>query len=158
MNRSSFWINKWNMEQCKHKIGCFDKLYISYNWRCIIILQFRLAYVAPESTVVGAGELVDDPKLIAKNYFYGFFFFDLFVVLPLPQVSIPGVLCNLSTGLFYNFINAVVLFMKNQNLWSLYVQIEVFVLRVIPSIAIHKFHWLVDWYHISLKFLKLVVC
>lgn len=50
-------------------------------------MQFRLAYVAPESTVVGAGELVDHPKKIAHNYIYGYFFIDLFVVLPLPQVS-----------------------------------------------------------------------
>ncbi|KAG2664834.1 hypothetical protein I3760_16G101800 [Carya illinoinensis] len=50
-----------------------------------MLLQFRLAYVAPESRVVGAGELVDHPKKIALNYIRGFFFIDLFVVLPLPQ-------------------------------------------------------------------------
>ncbi|KAI9174485.1 hypothetical protein LWI28_018100 [Acer negundo] len=50
-----------------------------------ILLQFRLAYVAPESRVVGAGELVDHPKKIALNYIQGYFFIDLFVVLPLPQ-------------------------------------------------------------------------
>ncbi|CAI0472789.1 unnamed protein product [Linum tenue] len=51
-----------------------------------ILLQFRLAYVAPESTVVGAGELVDHPKKIAKNYIRKCFFIDLFIVLPLPQI------------------------------------------------------------------------
>lgn len=51
-------------------------------------MQFRLAYVAPESRVVGAGELVDHPKKIALNYLRGYFFVDLFVVLPLPQVSL----------------------------------------------------------------------
>ncbi|XP_016709631.1 probable cyclic nucleotide-gated ion channel 20, chloroplastic isoform X4 [Gossypium hirsutum] len=50
-----------------------------------MLLQFRLAYVAPESTVVGAGELVDHPKEIAFNYLGGYFSLDLFVVLPLPQ-------------------------------------------------------------------------
>ncbi|XP_027357570.1 probable cyclic nucleotide-gated ion channel 20, chloroplastic isoform X3 [Abrus precatorius] len=50
-----------------------------------IILQFRLAYVAPESLVVGAGELVDDPKKIAFHYLQTSFIVDLFVVLPLPQ-------------------------------------------------------------------------
>jgi len=49
-------------------------------------LQFRLAYVAPESRVVGAGELVDHPKKIALHYVKTYCFFDLFVVLPLPQV------------------------------------------------------------------------
>ena len=51
-------------------------------------MQFRLAYVAPESRVVGAGDLVDHPKKIAIHYLRGFFFIDLFIVLPLPQVSI----------------------------------------------------------------------
>jgi len=52
------------------------------------MLQFRLAYVAPESRVVGAGDLVDHPKKIALNYLSGYFLIDFFVVLPLPQVSI----------------------------------------------------------------------
>ncbi|XP_042453962.1 probable cyclic nucleotide-gated ion channel 20, chloroplastic isoform X2 [Zingiber officinale] len=53
-----------------------------------MILQFRLAYVAPESRVVDTGDLVDQPKKIALNYLRGYFFLDLFVVLPLPQVMI----------------------------------------------------------------------
>ncbi|KAL0335830.1 UNVERIFIED_CONTAM: putative cyclic nucleotide-gated ion channel 20, chloroplastic, partial [Sesamum radiatum] len=50
-----------------------------------ILLQFRLAYVAPESTVTGAGDLVDDPKEIARHYFFGYFIIDFLIVLPLPQ-------------------------------------------------------------------------
>ncbi|KAF0902596.1 hypothetical protein E2562_018090 [Oryza meyeriana var. granulata] len=53
-----------------------------------MLLQFRLAYVAPESRVVGTGDLVDEPKKIAMRYLRGFFVFDLFVVFPLPQVMI----------------------------------------------------------------------
>ncbi|KAH1043396.1 hypothetical protein GYH30_025296 [Glycine max] len=53
-----------------------------------IVLQFRLAYVAPESRVVGAGELVDHPKKIALHYLRTSFVIDLFVVLPLPQIFI----------------------------------------------------------------------
>ncbi|KAG5035618.1 hypothetical protein JHK87_010528 [Glycine soja] len=41
--------------------------------------QFRLAYVSPESTVVGAGHLVDHPKKIALHYLKGYFLFDLFL-------------------------------------------------------------------------------
>ncbi|KAI4352044.1 hypothetical protein L6164_006332 [Bauhinia variegata] len=59
-----------------------------------ILLQFRLAYVAPETRVVGAGELVDHPKKIALNYLQGFFIVDLFVVFPLPQIMILFVLPN----------------------------------------------------------------
>ncbi|XP_022726293.1 probable cyclic nucleotide-gated ion channel 20, chloroplastic isoform X6 [Durio zibethinus] len=54
--------------------------------------KFRLAYIAPESRVVGAGELVDHPKKIAVNYLSGYFFLDLFVVLPFPQIMISFVL------------------------------------------------------------------
>ncbi|KAM0845784.1 hypothetical protein ACQ4PT_056129 [Festuca glaucescens] len=53
-----------------------------------MLLQFRLAYVAPESRVVGAGDLVDEPKKIAVHYLRGHFLLDFFVVLPLPQVMI----------------------------------------------------------------------
>ncbi|KAL9324371.1 hypothetical protein ACSQ67_009228 [Phaseolus vulgaris] len=64
-----------------------------------ILLQFRLAYVAPESRVVGAGELVDHPKKIALHYIKTSFFIDLFVVLPLPQIFILFVLPkHLRTG------------------------------------------------------------
>ncbi|CAK8532268.1 unnamed protein product [Lathyrus sativus] len=59
-----------------------------------ILLQFRLAYVSPESTVVGAGDLVDRPNEIAINYFKRYFSFDLFIVLPLPQIIILYVLPN----------------------------------------------------------------
>ncbi|CAN6253107.1 unnamed protein product [Urochloa humidicola] len=53
-----------------------------------MLLQFRLAYVAPESRVVGAGDLVDEPKKVAAHYLRGYFLLDFFVVLPLPQVMI----------------------------------------------------------------------
>ncbi|XAR53145.1 hypothetical protein NMG60_11021568 [Bertholletia excelsa] len=49
-------------------------------------IMFRLAYVAPESRVVGAGDLVDHPKKIALNYLSGYFVIDFFIVLPLPQI------------------------------------------------------------------------
>ncbi|VVA99348.1 unnamed protein product [Arabis nemorensis] len=48
-----------------------------------ILLQFRLAYVARES-----GQLVDSPKKIALHYLLRYFFLDLFIVLPLPQILI----------------------------------------------------------------------
>lgn len=53
----------------------------------IIFLQFRLAYVDPQSGVFGARYLVDESKKIALNYLHGHFSVDLFTALPLPQVS-----------------------------------------------------------------------
>ncbi|XP_018433123.2 putative cyclic nucleotide-gated ion channel 19 [Raphanus sativus] len=57
-----------------------------------ILLQFRMAYVAPESRIVGAGQLVDHPRKIALNYLRGKFFLDMFIVLPIPQIMILSIL------------------------------------------------------------------
>ncbi|KAK2965629.1 hypothetical protein RJ640_001816 [Escallonia rubra] len=76
-----------------------DLIYIFH-----MLLQFRLAYVAPESRVVGAGDLVDHPKKIALNYLFGFFLIDFFAVLPLPQ----GLVClqdNRLPSLFSNLVS-----------------------------------------------------
>ncbi|KAF3438350.1 hypothetical protein FNV43_RR21112 [Rhamnella rubrinervis] len=61
---------------------------IDFIYLLHMLLQFRLAYVAPESRVIGAGELVDHPEKIALNYLRGYFLIDLFIVLPLPQIMI----------------------------------------------------------------------
>ncbi|XP_010435423.1 PREDICTED: probable cyclic nucleotide-gated ion channel 20, chloroplastic isoform X2 [Camelina sativa] len=53
-----------------------------------ILLQFRMAYVAPESRVVGFGKLVSDPLKIALHYVRGKFFLDLFILMPVPQIMI----------------------------------------------------------------------
>jgi len=65
----------------------FHNLKLNTNNYQVAPLQFRLAYVSPESRVVGAGDLVDHPKKIALHYLKGYFLFDLFVVFPLPQVN-----------------------------------------------------------------------
>ncbi|KAL6962822.1 hypothetical protein U1Q18_037783 [Sarracenia purpurea var. burkii] len=78
-----------------------------------ILLQFRLAYVAPESRVVGAGDLVDHPKKIALNYLSGYFFIDFFIVLPLPQIVmlflLPRFLGSSGANYAKNFLRAAVL-------------------------------------------------
>uniref|UniRef100_A0A6N2LLS4 Cyclic nucleotide-binding domain-containing protein n=1 Tax=Salix viminalis TaxID=40686 RepID=A0A6N2LLS4_SALVM len=77
-------VINWGMAKAIVFLRCLIDAIFLLN----ILLQFRLAYVAPESRVVGAGELVDHPKKIAKHYLRGFFFIDLFVVLPLPQITL----------------------------------------------------------------------
>ncbi|KAL3680018.1 hypothetical protein R1sor_022974 [Riccia sorocarpa] len=54
---------------------------------CHIFLQFRLAYVA-NARIQNAGQLEDDPKKIAKHYLQGWFVFDFFTALPLPQLMV----------------------------------------------------------------------
>lgn len=51
-----------------------------------VVIKFRTAYVAPSSRVFGRGELVMDPKKIARRYLRSDFFIDLIATLPLPQV------------------------------------------------------------------------
>ncbi|VAI36932.1 unnamed protein product [Triticum turgidum subsp. durum] len=53
-----------------------------------VLVQFRLAYVSRESLVVGCGKLVWDPRAIAAHYARSLkgLWFDLFVILPIPQI------------------------------------------------------------------------
>ncbi|KAJ4897872.1 hypothetical protein Rs2_24666 [Raphanus sativus] len=78
-----------------------------------ILLQFRLAYVDPESTVVGSGELVKDPIKIARRYYRGNFLIDLFIVLPVPQILlvwiIPHVFGKGSADVIKNLLRTAVL-------------------------------------------------
>jgi len=62
-----------------------DVVHLIHIW-----LQFRLAYVSRESLVVGCGKLVWDARAIASHYMRSFkgFWFDVFVILPVPQVWI----------------------------------------------------------------------
>ncbi|KAL9224131.1 hypothetical protein vseg_000199 [Gypsophila vaccaria] len=53
-----------------------------------IVIKFRTAYVAPSSRVFGRGELVTDPKMIARRYMQTDFFIDVIATLPLPQIVI----------------------------------------------------------------------
>ncbi|KAL5741339.1 hypothetical protein ACOSP7_028071 [Xanthoceras sorbifolium] len=61
---------------------CVDAVHLFHLW-----LQFRLAYVSRESLVVGCGKLVWDAREIASHYVRSLkgFWFDVFVILPVPQ-------------------------------------------------------------------------
>ncbi|GMP28754.1 hypothetical protein CsSME_00004172 [Camellia sinensis var. sinensis] len=61
---------------------CVDAVHLCHLW-----LQFRLAYVSRESLVVGCGKLVWDARSIASHYVRSRkgFWFDVFVILPVPQ-------------------------------------------------------------------------
>ncbi|CAL1392219.1 unnamed protein product [Linum trigynum] len=61
---------------------CLDGAHLVHVW-----LQLRVAYVSRESMVVGCGKLVWDPRAIAAHYLRSLkgFWFDAFVILPVPQ-------------------------------------------------------------------------
>ncbi|KAJ0264322.1 cyclic nucleotide-gated ion channel 20 [Hirschfeldia incana] len=88
-----------------------------------ILLQFRLAYVAPESTVVGAGQLVDHPRKIASHYLRGKFLLDLFIVMPFQQILIlwliPAQLGEYGANDAKNLLRAAVLFQYIPKLYRL---------------------------------------
>ncbi|CAM8915442.1 unnamed protein product [Rhodiola kirilowii] len=107
-NKKCIFIN-WPITKAIVVLRCStDIIYLLH-----ILLQFRLAYVSPESRVVGAGDLVDDPKKIALNYLSGYFSIDLFIVLPLPQFIVLLILPmhSRSSGANYakNLLRAAVL-------------------------------------------------
>ncbi|KAL6979341.1 hypothetical protein U1Q18_021006, partial [Sarracenia purpurea var. burkii] len=61
-----------------------------------MIVQFRTAYVAASSRVIGRGELVIDPGKIAGRYLRQGFWFDLLASLPFPQVMTWLILPNVT--------------------------------------------------------------
>lgn len=79
---------------CVYMDGVFAILVTSLRTACDAIhlvhiwLQLKSAYVSRESLVVGRGSLVWDARKIALHYLRpgGGFWFDLFVILPIPQV------------------------------------------------------------------------
>ncbi|NP_001344561.1 Cyclic nucleotide-gated ion channel 2 [Zea mays] len=62
---------------------CADVAHLAH-----VLLQLRLAYVSRESLVVGCGKLVWDARAVAAHYARSVkgLCFDLFVILPIPQV------------------------------------------------------------------------
>lgn len=53
-----------------------------------MLMEFRIGFISPESRVVGTGDLVDGPIKIMLRYLSGFFFLDLLIVLPVPQIIV----------------------------------------------------------------------
>lgn len=51
-----------------------------------MVIRFRTAYVEPSTRVFGRGELVMDPKRIARRYLRSDFIVDFAATLPLPQI------------------------------------------------------------------------
>jgi cyclic nucleotide gated channel, plant len=81
---------------------CADVAHLAH-----VLLQFRLAYVSRESLVVGCGKLVWDARAIAAHYARSVkgLCFDLFVILPIPQVSqLPTLESTCPPNSLYHFL------------------------------------------------------
>ncbi|KAK9127464.1 hypothetical protein Syun_016261 [Stephania yunnanensis] len=72
-----------------------------------IFFRFRTAYVAPSSRVLGRGELVIDPSLVASRYLVKDFWIDLVAALPLPQVLVWVIIPNLDGSTVTNTKNII---------------------------------------------------
>lgn len=68
--------------------ACVLRSFIDAFYILRIIFQFRTGFIAPSSRVFGRGELVDDPKAIAKRYLMSYFIVDILAILPLPQLVV----------------------------------------------------------------------
>ncbi|GKV03054.1 hypothetical protein SLEP1_g15421 [Rubroshorea leprosula] len=85
-----------------------------------VIIKFRTAYVSPTSRVFGRGELVMNPKLIARRYLRSDFFIDLVAALPLPQIMIWFVIPAVKSSHSGHTNNALVLIVLLQYIARLY--------------------------------------
>ncbi|KAL5699346.1 Cyclic nucleotide-gated ion channel 17 [Ranunculus cassubicifolius] len=83
-------------------------------------LKFRTAYTAPSSRVFGRGELVMDPKRIARRYLRSDFIIDLAAALPLPQIVIWFIIPAIRDSHAANGNNALALIVLIQYVPRLY--------------------------------------
>ncbi|KAK9039447.1 hypothetical protein V6N11_014647 [Hibiscus sabdariffa] len=85
---------------------CVDAVHLWHLW-----LQFRLAYVSKESLVIGCGKLVWDARAIASHYVRSFkgFWFDIFVILPVPQAVFWSIVPKLLREEQYKLIMTILL-------------------------------------------------
>ncbi|KAF8086075.1 hypothetical protein N665_0635s0006 [Sinapis alba] len=85
-----------------------------------IVIKFRTAYVSRTSRVFGRGELVKDPKLIARRYLRSDFIVDLIACLPLPQIVSWFILPSIRSSHSDHTTNALVLIVLVQYIPRLY--------------------------------------
>lgn len=70
------WVNGTDKDKCldlDHKMeaaACVLRTFIDVVYILRIAFQFRTGFIAPSSRVFGRGELVEDPKVIAKKIPY----------------------------------------------------------------------------------------
>ncbi|CAI0472777.1 unnamed protein product, partial [Linum tenue] len=118
-----------------------------------ILLRFRLAYLDPESTELGAGELVKHPKKIAKNYMRGWFLIDLLNAPPLPQIIVllvlPGELGSSGANYAKNLLRTAVVVQYVPRLWRF--------LPLVIGRAESGFTFQTAWANLVINFLTFVL-
>ncbi|KAB5527197.1 hypothetical protein DKX38_021044 [Salix brachista] len=88
------WVKSIDKDKCldvdkkMQTAACILRTLIDALYVFRILFQFRTGFIAPSSRVFGRGELVEDPKVIAKKYLTSYFTIDILSILPLPQVVV----------------------------------------------------------------------
>ncbi|KAF2283566.1 hypothetical protein GH714_012003 [Hevea brasiliensis] len=100
-------------------VTCF-RTFADIFYALHIVVKFRTAYVAPSSRVFGRGELVMDPKKIARRYLKSDFFTDLIASVPLPQIVIWFIIPIIRSSHSDHTNSALVLIVLLQYVPSLY--------------------------------------
>ncbi|XP_050363202.1 probable cyclic nucleotide-gated ion channel 14 [Argentina anserina] len=85
-----------------------------------MFIKLRTAYISPKTRVFGRGELVRDPKKIARRYLRSDFFIDLIATLPLPQIVIWFIIPAVKNSSAGHTNNALVLIVLLQYVPRLY--------------------------------------
>lgn len=82
---SCLYVQKGNLIALTTLRAFIDFAYLTQVW-----MQLKTAYVSKESLVLGRGELVWDPRKIARNYLFPLsgFAFDVYIILPVPQIML----------------------------------------------------------------------
>ncbi|GKU96657.1 hypothetical protein SLEP1_g9868 [Rubroshorea leprosula] len=69
-------------------IACVLRTFMDAFHIIHMIFQFRTGFIAASSRVFGTGELIVNPRTIAKRYLFTYFIIDVLSILPLPQLVI----------------------------------------------------------------------
>ncbi|KAA8535474.1 hypothetical protein F0562_030477 [Nyssa sinensis] len=117
-DNKEFWCVKTDLN-LRIVVTCFRTV-ADFFYLLHVIIKFRTAYVAPSSRVFGRGELVMDPKKIARRYLRSDFFIDLIATLPLPQIVIWFIIPATRSPQFDHNNNALALIVLLQYVPRLY--------------------------------------
>ncbi|GLT77012.1 hypothetical protein SLA2020_486380 [Shorea laevis] len=77
-----------NLDKRLGIIACVLRTFMDAFHIIHMIFEFRTGFIAASSRVFGIGELIADPRTIAKRYLFTYFIIDVLAILPLPQLVI----------------------------------------------------------------------
>ncbi|GKV49987.1 hypothetical protein SLEP1_g56705 [Rubroshorea leprosula] len=77
-----------NLDKRLGIIACVLRTFMDAFHIIHMIFQLRTGFIAASSRIFGTGELIVNPRTIAKRYLFTYFIIDVLAILPLPQLVI----------------------------------------------------------------------